>query len=124
ILERAGIKNVKGLGLTAPINNLMTTASQQNFKSLVGEFDPLNVVMFGGKNVTNKNHSLYLEAQKEMPYGMPGLLEESPLMSLIPGAGRGHALLPFLTKPDVSKQIQSFLGDAIDVVSPSLSKGM
>ncbi|MFM6434761.1 MAG: hypothetical protein ACKPGW_06240, partial [Microcystis panniformis] len=124
ILERAGIKNVKGLGLTAPINNLMTTASQQNFKSLVGEFDPLNVVMFGGKNVTNKNHSLYLEAQEEMPYGMPGLLEESPLMSLIPGAGRGHALLPFLTKPDVSKQIQSFLGDAIDVVSPSLSKGM
>ncbi|MFM6725780.1 MAG: hypothetical protein ACKPJF_15260, partial [Dolichospermum sp.] len=98
ILERAGIKNVKGVGLTAPINNLMTTASQQNFKSLVGEFDPLNVVMFGGKNVTNKNHSLYLEAQEEMPYGMPGLLEESPLMSLIPGAGRGHALLPFLTK--------------------------
>jgi tape measure domain-containing protein len=124
ILERAGITNVKGLGLTAPVNNLMTTASQKNYQSLVGEFDPLNVVMFGGKNVADKEHPVYKATLKVMPYGMPGLMEESPLMSLIPGAGKGHALLPFLTKPMVNEQIQSFLGDAIDPVSPSLSKGI
>ncbi len=124
ILERAGITNVKGLGLTAPVNNLMTTASQKNYQSLVGEFDPLNVVMFGGKNVADKEHPVYKATLDVMPYGMPGLMEESPLMSLIPGAGKGHALLPFLTKPMVNEQIQSFLGDAIDPVSPSLSKGI
>ena len=124
ILERAGITNVKGLGLTAPVNNLMTTASQKNYQSLVGEFDPLNVVMFGGKNVADKEHPVYKATLKVMSYGMPGLMEESPLMSLIPGAGKGHALLPFLTKPMVNEQIQSFLGDAIDPVSPSLSKGI
>ncbi|MFM6807388.1 MAG: hypothetical protein ACKPKQ_07485 [Dolichospermum sp.] len=124
ILERAGIKNVKGLGLTAPINNLMTTASQKNYKSLVGEFDPLNVAMFGGKNVTDKQHPVYKATIKEVPLALPGLLEESPLMSLIPGAGKGHALLPFLTKTEVNEQIKSFLGDAIDPVSPDLSKGM
>ena len=124
ILERAGITNVKGLGLTAPVNNLMTTASQANYRSLVGEFDPLNVAMFGGKNVTDKEHPIYKETVEKMPFGMPGLMEESPLMSLIPGAGKGHALLPFLTKPMVNEQIQSFLGDAIDPVSSSLSKGM
>ncbi|MFM6668809.1 MAG: hypothetical protein ACKPJO_01495, partial [Dolichospermum sp.] len=124
ILERAGIKNVKGLGLTAPVNNLMTTASQKNYKSLVGEFDPLNVAMFGGKNVTDKQHPIYQATIKEVSLALPGLLEESPLMSLIPGAGKGHALLPFLTKPMVNEQIQSFLGDAIDPVSTDLSKGM
>ncbi|MFM6916815.1 MAG: hypothetical protein ACKPKT_04460, partial [Dolichospermum sp.] len=124
ILERAGIKNVKGLGLTAPVNNLMTTASQKNYKSLVGEFDPLNVAMFGGKNVTDKQHPVYKATIKEVSLALPGLLEESPLMSLIPGAGKGHALLPFLTKPMVNEQIQSFLGDAIDPVSTDLSKGM
>ncbi|MFM6247609.1 MAG: hypothetical protein ACKPEQ_00420, partial [Dolichospermum sp.] len=76
ILERAGIKNVKGLGLTAPVNNLMTTASQKNYKSLVGEFDPLNVAMFGGKNVTDKQHPVYKATIKEVSLALPGLLEE------------------------------------------------
>ena len=124
ILERAGITNVKGLGLTAPVNNLMTTASQANYRSLVGEFDPLNVAMFGGKNVTDKEHPVYKETVEKMPFGMPGLLEESPLMSLIPAAGRGHALLPFLVRSTVSAEIQSFLGDAINPISPSFSKGL
>ena len=131
ILERAGIKNVKGLGLTAPVNNLMTTASQANFKSLVGEFDPLNVAMFGSKNVTDKDHPTYKATLEGISVIIPNdlkdagkMLEQSPLMSLIPGAGKGHALLPFLTKPMVNEQIQSFLGDAIDPISPSFSKGM
>lgn len=124
ILERAGIKNIKGLGLTAPVNDLMTTANRKNYKSLVGEFDPLNVAMFGGKNVQDKDHPVYIATKKEIPFGLPGLLKESPLMSLIPSAGKGHALLPFLTKPMVVEQIQSFLGEAIDPISPAFSKGI
>ncbi|MEH1786895.1 MAG: tape measure protein [Nostoc sp.] len=121
ILERAGIKNVKGLGITAPVNNLMAVANPKNYQSNVGEYDPLNIAMFGGKNVENKDHKAYKATIDEMGFKLPGLFQESELMKLVPKAGIGHALLPFLAKPEFQENIQSFLGDSIDPINKSFA---
>jgi tape measure domain-containing protein len=112
ILERAGVKNVQGVGLTAPMAGLTGTASKENFRSIVGDLDPLYLAMFGGKGVSGDPEKDYAlkRTMEEIPVKLPGLISPtSPYNRVVPGAGIGHALLQFLAEP----KTQDFVAEAL-----------
>lgn len=110
ILEKLGIKNVKGAGLTAPYAGLTATANPKNFQGFVGDVDPLYLAMFGGRFSSQKGEYAYERTLEEIPVQLPFLMTPSKGLSQVtPGAGEAHALLQFLANPDFQKRLSKFL---------------
>lgn len=122
ILQRAGIENVKGVGITAPFLGLTATAKPGSFTANIGDLDPLFVAMFGGRGVADRKSYAYQKTLQELPLPtlLPGLFDpnKSPFNRIVPNAGVGHALLPFLANETFQTNLYSHLGGTIDPIKP------
>ena len=123
ILQRHGMQNVKGAGITAPFAGLTATAKPGSFTANVGDLDPLFMAMFGGKGVADKESLAYKRTLAEIPLFLPGLLNpnKSSFNRVVPGAGVGHALLPFLAESEFQSNLKGHLGDSIGAMSPDFA---
>jgi tape measure domain-containing protein len=118
ILERAGVKNIKGAGIAAPFAGLTQTASDENFQAHVGDLDPLYLAMFGGKGVADPSSLAYRRSMEQLPIvRLPGLMQPSNVNAVSPGAGIGHAITPFLAEESFQRYLKDFLGEGIGNIS-------
>jgi tape measure domain-containing protein len=120
-VERAAIAKVKGVGLTLPGFDLTRTASKNNYKALVGSYDPIAVSAFG--NLFNDGSENFLETQKKsiVPFPLTGLLTPGVATSVIPKAGLLHNLAKFLGREAVQTQFTEFTGTG--QIDPGYTKG-
>ncbi|MFM6648909.1 MAG: hypothetical protein ACKPJO_10990, partial [Dolichospermum sp.] len=121
ILERAGYENIKGVGISAPFSGLTPVASSKNFKSIVGDVDPLYLATFGGKYVKDTNSLAYTKQMEMFPFRFPQVLKPSDMNMVVPGGGFGHKDLPYLSFPEVQANLKSHLGNNIGDISPEFT---
>ena len=127
--ERGGATNVKGFGATLGLTGLTQTASTKNFRSFVGDLDPLFAAMFGRESLeslTPEQKDLMWTKMKEaenMPFpaeimqflneNLKGLLAPSKNTEIIESTGVGHNLAQFMSDPAFQESLLSFLGNYI-----------
>jgi tape measure domain-containing protein len=97
LLEQLGIDS-KGLGITTPFAGLANVTNPKKFRAQIGTADPLYQRMFG-----------------------MGVFKPGDVQDVYPGVGLGHLLPKFLAEESVQKDIQSFLGDRINPISPDVT---
>ena len=111
ILERAGVKGVKGLGVAAPFAGLTGTASPENFQGTIGDLDDLFLAQFGVSRTQWESETELAKAKALLPINLGGLMSPTPLTNnTIPRAGLGHAVMNFTADPTFQAIASNQLG--------------
>lgn len=99
LAERAGMKNVKGVGLGLPMTNLTELASKRNFQSIVGTLDDLdigyhNTDFLGAKRKSDPASMAEIKKLKDekFPFDMSGMFSVGKTQRHILDGGKGHAI--------------------------------
>ena len=99
LAERAGMKNVKGVGLGLPMTNLTELASKRNFQSVVGTLDDLdigyhNTDFLGAKRKADSASMAEIKKIKDekFPFDMSGMFSVGKTQRHILDGGKGHAI--------------------------------
>jgi hypothetical protein len=115
--ERAGMKNVKGVGLGLPMANLTELASKQNFQSIVGTLDDLDIAYhnedhLGAKRLADPESMAKIRKTKEekFPLDMSGIVSVGKTQKHIVDAGAGHAIgNTYLANDKVMAAVHDFI---------------
>jgi hypothetical protein len=106
--ERAALKKVKGIGLTLPGFDLTRTASKKNYKTLIGDYDPLSISAFGSKYDDGSKY--FKKALGSVLFDAKGLLNLGSASERFPKLGTGHHLADFLSDSKVQSVFTKFAG--------------
>jgi hypothetical protein len=115
--ERAGMKNVKGVGLGLPMANLTELASKKNFQSIVGTLDDLDLAYhnedhLGAKRLADPESMAKLRKTKaeKFPFDMSGIVSVGKTQKHIVDAGLGHAIgSTYLGSENVMSAMNDFI---------------
>ncbi len=114
ILEKAGLKNIKGLGIAAPLAGLTRTASRKNYQATVGEFDPLYAAMSGGKYLSEAGRASQVWAKTveelpPIPY-LSGLIKPDKSNAVTSFSGTAHAVMLYMANANFQDSMTAHLG--------------
>ena len=121
IAERGGATNVKGFGATLGLYGLTNTASEENFRALVGDLDPIFYGTTGGRltdteSLSRPKRKIFEASLDQFPIpaeSLPfigGMFAPTRNTTVVPGTGVAHHLGQFMADEAVQRELMDFLG--------------